>query len=98
MLRKLLFRATKGKVLCKVYEDAAVDYSVGQTIDQNAEGDDQESQNTKKPPPMRHDSKCVYVLVFQDQSILKQKVMKICDSFSPNNRRFSLPKNGQGSQ
>lgn len=30
ILKKLLFRATKGKVLTKICEDAVVDYSIGQ--------------------------------------------------------------------
>ena len=53
----------------------------------------QASQNATKGG-----EKCVYVLVFQDGSVLKHKVMKICDTFSPENKRYSLPKDGQASQ
>jgi hypothetical protein len=59
-LKRLLFRATKGKVLTKVCEDAVVDYSLGQ-LDSAAE-----SNPVPKAPGVTKDSKCVYVLVFQD--------------------------------
>ena len=38
VLKRLLFRATKGKVLCKVCEDAPIDYSIG-FPGQDAEGE-----------------------------------------------------------
>lgn len=38
VLKRLLFRATKGKVLCKVCEDAPIDYSLGLS------GEDAESE------------------------------------------------------
>lgn len=76
-MKKLLFRATKGKVLCKVVDDQVIQY------------DNVSSRKVEK---------CVYVLVFQDVNVLRQRTQRICDSFSPDGRNFSLPKNGQGSQ
>lgn len=71
-MRKLLFRATKGKVLCKVCDDSFIEY---------------DDRNKKL-------ERCVYVLVFQDVNVLRQRTQKVCETFSPEGRRFSLPKNG----
>ena len=57
-LKKLLFRATKGKVLTKICEDAVVDYSIGQEGSLTGQSD--------STLAVRQDSRCVYVLVFQD--------------------------------
>lgn len=46
----------------------------------------------------QQNEKCVYVLVFQDGQALKHKVFKICESFSPENKRYELPKDGQATQ
>lgn len=71
-MRKLLFRATKGKVLCKVCDDSFIEY---------------DDRNKKL-------ERCVYVLVFQDVNVLRQRTQKVCETLSPEGRRFSLPKNG----
>jgi hypothetical protein len=83
LMKKLMFRASKGKVLCKVCDDQVIDYSFGS---------EQISLNKKTV------EKCIYVLVFQDVYVLKQKTLRICDTFSPDGKRYGLPNDGQGTQ
>ena len=77
-MKKLLFRASKGKVLCKVCDDQKIDYNFGS----------EQSVSNKSI------EKCVYVLVFQDVNVLRQKTLRICDCFSSDGRRYNLPKDG----
>jgi len=83
LMKKLMFRASKGKVLCKVCDDQVIDYSFGS---------EQISLNKKTV------EKCIYVLVFQDVYVLKQKTLRICDTFSPDGKRYGLPNDGPGTQ
>ena len=82
--KRLLFRTTKGKVLTKICDNFVINYDV--------EGRNESNKSNATG------EKCVYVLVFQDGSVLKHKVMRICDSFSPDNKRYQLPKEGQATQ
>lgn len=84
--KRLLFRTTKGKVLTKICDNFVINY--------NVDGSPQGSKSKQNSSA----EKCVYVLVFQDGSVLKHKVMRICDSFSPDNKRYQLPKDGQATQ
>ena len=65
-LKKLLFRATRGKALTffKDFEVNAGDIA-------------------------KHKSKTVYIIVFQDGRQLRDKIVRICDSFM--GQRFDLP-------
>ena len=83
LMKKLMFRASKGKVLCKVCDDQVIDYSFGE----------ESISNTKNKTVV---DKCIYVLVFQDVFVLKQKTLRICDTFSPDGKRYGLPNDGQG--
>lgn len=56
LMKKLMFRVSKGKVLCKVCDDQLIDYSFGS---------EQISLNKRTV------EKCIYVLVFQDAAVLK---------------------------
>lgn len=69
--KRLLFRASRGKVL-SYFED----------IEENL-----------KDFQGRSLQKCVYVLVFEEGTHLKEKVAKICDSFQ--GKRYHLPEDGQ---
>jgi len=64
--KRLLFRATKGKVLTKICEDAIVNYSTYTEIHDNNKV---------------HKSQCVYILVLQDTPLLKAKILKVKEIF-----------------
>jgi len=71
--KRLLFRVTKGKVLTKICDNFEINYNVdGRTEINKGKGME----------------RCVYVLVFQDGVVLRNKLMKICDVFSPESRRY----------
>lgn len=68
-LKKLLFRATRGKALTffKDFEVNAGDIA-------------------------KHKTKTVYIVVFQEGRQLREKIVRICDSFM--GQRFDLPSMG----
>jgi V-type H+-transporting ATPase subunit a len=68
--KRLLFRASRGKVLSyfEEIETTLTDFS-GKAL-----------------------QKCVYVLVFEEGTHLREKITKICDSFQ--GKRFHLPDDG----
>ena len=65
LMKKLMFRASKGKVLCKVCDDQVIDYSFGS---------EQISLNKKTV------EKCIYVLVFgrHAQSMAMRLLARSC--------------------
>ena len=75
LFKKLLFRASHGKVLCKVCDDRPIEY--------NLEGMHKKSNSF------------VFVLVFQDVNVLRQKILRICN-VSSNGKTYNLPMDGQG--
>jgi hypothetical protein len=89
--KRLLFRTTKGKVLTKICDNHVINYDF----------DGSGTAGSSSQPTSSADKggeRCVYVLVFNDGSVLKHRVMKICDTFSPDSKRYQLPKDGQASQ
>jgi len=81
LMKKLMFRASKGKVLCKVCDDQVIDYSFGS---------EQISLNKKTV------EKCIYVLVFQDVYVLKQKNFEDLRHFFPRWQKVRPPKRRTG--
>jgi len=64
--KKVLFRASRGKVLCKVCDESPIDYTrVGSSLLASKARDEY-----------------VYVLVFQDVHVLRSKIKKICEIYS----------------
>lgn len=78
LFKKLLFRASHGKVLCKVCDERPIEY--------NVEGGDNAHKKSNS---------FVFVLVFQDVNILRQKILRICNVYS-NGKTYNLPMDGQG--
>ena len=83
---------TKGKVLCKVSDDPVLSYELSGTRFQ-------ESKDGAE--------RACYVLVFQENPVLKERVLRICDSYASSAgvkagesavTRYQLPRNGQGTQ
>lgn len=64
--KKVLFRASRGKVLCKVCDESPIDYTrVGPSLLESKPRD-----------------AYVYVLVFQDIHVLRSKIKRICEIYS----------------
>jgi hypothetical protein len=64
--KKVLFRASRGKVLCKVCDESPVDYT---RVDPSLLASKARDEY-------------VYVLVFQDVHVLRSKIKKICEIYS----------------
>mmetsp|Transcript_25716 Transcript_25716/g.39545 ORF Transcript_25716/g.39545 Transcript_25716/m.39545 type:complete len:128 (+) Transcript_25716:750-1133(+) len=88
-LKKLIFRASRGKVLLKICSDDAIRYHSAHSF--HAQNGKAEKDDSHAP------DFSVYVLLFQDSSVLRQRVIRICESFTLDNKKYTLPRDGQGS-